>query len=83
MTMVKDCIEYVRKYQKYQVYSDKINAPPAPLFNLTSPWPFTIWGIDVIGPVHPKTSNGHQLILVTIEYFIICSYNLEDSEEIH
>jgi hypothetical protein len=83
MTMVKDCIEYVRKYQKCQVYSDKINAPLAPLFNLTSPWPFTIWGIDVIGSVHPKTSNRHQLILVTIEYFIICSYNLEDSEVIH
>ena len=52
-----------------KVYSDKINAPPAPLFNLTSPWPFAMWGIDVIGPVNPKASNGHRFILVTIDYF--------------
>jgi hypothetical protein len=69
MTLEKDCINYVRKCHKCQVYSDKINAPPAPLFNLTSPWPFAIWGIDVIGPVNPKASNGHRFILVAIDYF--------------
>jgi hypothetical protein len=43
--------------------------PPAPLFNLISPWPFAMWGIDVIGPVNPKASNGHRFILVAIDYF--------------
>jgi hypothetical protein len=52
------------------VYSDKINEAPTPLFNLTSPWPFTIWGIDVIGPINPKASNKHQFSLVAIDYFI-------------
>jgi hypothetical protein len=37
MTMERDCIKYVRKFHKCQVYNDKINAPPAPLFNLASP----------------------------------------------
>ena len=69
MTLEKDCIDYVRKCHKCQVYSDKINAPPTPLFNLTSPWPFAMWGIDVIGPVNPKASNGHRFILVAIDYF--------------
>jgi len=69
MTLEKDCIDYVRKYYKCQVYSDKINSPPAPQFNLTSPWPFTIWGIDVIEPVNPKASNGHRFILMVIDYF--------------
>jgi hypothetical protein len=69
MTMEKDCIDYVRKCHKCQVYSDKINAPPAPLFNMTSPWPFAMWGIDVIGPINPKASNRHQFILVAIAYF--------------
>ncbi|XP_061965340.1 uncharacterized protein LOC133689500 [Populus nigra] len=69
MTMEKDCIDYVRKCHKCQVYSDKINAPPAPLFNMTSPWPFAMWGIDVIGPINPKASNRHQFILVAIDYF--------------
>ena len=51
------------------MYSDKINAPPFPLFNLTSPWPFIIWGIDVIGSVNPKAINDHRFILVAIDYF--------------
>ncbi|XP_034903466.1 uncharacterized protein [Populus alba] len=56
-----------RKIQR--VYGDKINAASAPLFNLTSPWLFAMWGIDVIGPVNPKASNGHGFILVAIDYF--------------
>jgi hypothetical protein len=36
MNMERDCIEYVKESHKCQVYSDKINAPPTPLFNLTS-----------------------------------------------
>jgi len=60
------------------VHSDKVNAPPTSLFNLVSPWPFTIWGIDVIGPVNPKANNGHRFILVAIDYLMkwveACSY---------
>ncbi|RVW47388.1 hypothetical protein CK203_105894 [Vitis vinifera] len=36
---------------------------------LTSPWPFSIWGIDIIGKVSPKSSSGHEFILVAIDYF--------------
>ncbi|XP_073259793.1 uncharacterized protein [Populus alba] len=69
MTLEKDYIDYVRKCHKCQVHSDKANAPPIPLINLASPWPFAMWGIDVIGPVNPKASNGHKFILVAIDYF--------------
>ena len=27
------------------------------------------WGIDIIGKVTPKASNGHEYILVAIDYF--------------
>jgi hypothetical protein len=46
--MERDCADYVRKFHKCQIYGDKINAPLTPLFNMTSPWPFYIWGLDVI-----------------------------------
>ncbi|RDX82521.1 Retrovirus-related Pol polyprotein, partial [Mucuna pruriens] len=42
---------------------------PSTLHSLTSPWPFSMWGIDVIGPIEPKASNGHRFILVAIDYF--------------
>ncbi|XP_015060432.1 uncharacterized protein K02A2.6-like [Solanum pennellii] len=32
-------------------------------------WPFMAWGMDVIGPIEPKSSNGHRFILVAIDYF--------------
>jgi hypothetical protein len=69
MTLEKDCIDYIRKCHKCHVYSDKFNAPPAPLFNLASPWPFAMWRIDVIVSVNLKASNGHRFILVAIDYF--------------
>ena len=36
---------------------------------LTSPWPFYVWGIDIIGKISPRSSSGHEFILVTIDYF--------------
>src|ERR1044072_2624663 len=28
-----------------------------------------MWGIDMIGMIEPKASNGHRFILVAIDYF--------------
>ena len=36
---------------------------------MASPWPFSVWGIDIIGKITPKASNGHEFILVAIDYF--------------
>ena len=36
---------------------------------MTSPWPFSIWSIDIIGKISPKSSSGHEFILVAIDYF--------------
>ena len=46
-----------------------MNVPPSQLTNMTSPWPFSAWGIDIIGKITPKASNGHEFILVAIDYF--------------
>ncbi|XP_039029195.1 LOW QUALITY PROTEIN: uncharacterized protein LOC120163293 [Hibiscus syriacus] len=68
-TMYTDCIDYARKCHKCQIYADKIHVPPSPLHVMTAPWPFSMWGIDVIGAITPKASNGHCFILVAIDYF--------------
>ena len=39
------------------------------LHALTSPWSFSIWRIDIIGKISPKSSSGHEFILVAIDYF--------------
>ena len=36
---------------------------------MTSPWPFSILGIDVIVRIALKALNEHEYILVAINYF--------------
>ncbi|MCQ7416301.1 reverse transcriptase domain-containing protein [Salmonella enterica] len=69
LTMEADCIKYARKCHKCQIYADKAHAPASQLHVMTTPWPFSMWGMDVIGPIDPKASNGHRFILVAIDYF--------------
>ncbi|RDX97071.1 Gypsy retrotransposon integrase-like protein 1, partial [Mucuna pruriens] len=68
--MESDCYQHVRKCVKCQIYTNHLNVAPSALYNLNAPWPFSMWGIDVIGPIEPKASNGHRFILVAIDYFI-------------
>ncbi|XP_022764236.1 uncharacterized protein LOC111309440 [Durio zibethinus] len=69
LTMENDCIDYARKCHKCQIYADKIHAPPSALHVMAPPWPFSMWGMDVIGPITPKASNRHRFIFVMIDYF--------------
>jgi len=69
LTMENDCIKHVSTYHRFQAYQDRMNAFPQPLQSLAAPWPFSAWGMDVIGPVIPKALNGHEYILVAIDYF--------------
>nr|XP_016474569.1 PREDICTED: uncharacterized protein LOC107796330 [Nicotiana tabacum] len=69
ITMEKDCFNFVWKCHQFQVHGDLIHAPPIELHPMSAPWPFVAWGIDVIGPIELKASNGHKFILVAIDYF--------------
>ncbi|XP_070005377.1 uncharacterized protein [Nicotiana sylvestris] len=52
-----------------RIHGDLIRSPPLELHPMSSPWPFVAWGMDVICPIEPETSNGHRFILVAIDYF--------------
>ena len=64
-----DCVDYVKSYHDCQTHAYLNHVPPSELYNMTSPWPFSVWGIDVIVRIAPKASNGHEYILVVIDYF--------------
>nr|KYP44994.1 Pro-Pol polyprotein [Cajanus cajan] len=79
--MENDCFKDVKKCHECQIYADNINAPPTSLNVLSSPWPFSMWGMDIIGPIKPKASNGHRFILVAmvvkfIKKELICQYGV-------
>ena len=59
----------MKKCHNCQVYDDVSHLPSIELQGMTSPWPFTVWRIDIIGEIRPKASNGHWYIIVAINYF--------------
>ncbi|RDX98900.1 Gypsy retrotransposon integrase-like protein 1, partial [Mucuna pruriens] len=67
--MESDYCQHVKRCMKCQMYANNIHVAPSTLHNLTSLWPFSLWGLDMIGPIEPKASNGHRFILVAIDYF--------------
>ena len=69
LIMENDCCIHVRKCHNCQAYADNINVSPTTLKVISAPWPFSMWGIDVIGAIEPKASNRHRFILVAIDYF--------------
>jgi hypothetical protein len=56
-TLIKDCIESVKKCHPCQIFSWKMRAHPAPMFPIITVGPFTKWGIDYT-TCHPLQPGG-------------------------
>ena len=63
------CCQFIQRCTECQMHGDLIHVPPFELHALTSPWSFSAWGVDVIRKVSPKSSSGHEYILIAIDYF--------------
>ena len=68
-TIETNCVDFVKSYHDCQTHANLNHVSPSELYSMTSPWPFSTWGIDVIGRIATKASNGHEYILVAIDYF--------------
>ena len=53
-TMETDCVDYMKSCHDCQTHANLNHVPPSELYSMTSPWPFSIWSIDVIGRIAPK-----------------------------
>ncbi|XP_070004156.1 uncharacterized protein [Nicotiana sylvestris] len=68
-TEYKACIMGMNIAFDLDIHGDLIQAPPSELHPISAPWSFVASGMDVIGLIKPKASNGHRFVLVTIDYF--------------
>uniref|UniRef100_A0A803MDQ2 Integrase catalytic domain-containing protein n=1 Tax=Chenopodium quinoa TaxID=63459 RepID=A0A803MDQ2_CHEQI len=68
-TMVQDCMEFAKKCEACQFHANFIHTPLEPLHPTVTSWPFEAWGLDVAGPITPKSSVGHAYILAGTDYF--------------
>lgn len=68
-TMERDCIHFVQRCHKCQVHANFIHAPPTELHNQTTPWPFAVYCLDIIGRLTRRQPIGHEYIFVAIDFF--------------
>ncbi|CAJ2653138.1 unnamed protein product [Trifolium pratense] len=67
-TMQADAKEHVKKCNKCQRHGDMHLAPPNELKTLSSPWPFSWWGMDLLGPF-PTAAGQNKYLIVAVDYF--------------
>ncbi|XP_043815293.1 uncharacterized protein LOC122724412 [Manihot esculenta] len=67
-TVKKEAEEFVRRCDVCQRFANAINVPTTPQSSISSPWPFSEWGIDILGPF-PKTKGQKKFVVVAVEYF--------------
>ena len=67
-TMRSNAADYVRKDDRCQRLAPVLRSLAQGLISITSPWPFTQWGIDIVGPL-PIALAQKKLLLVATNYF--------------
>ena len=67
-TMQKDVQAYVKTYDKCQRFSNTIRKPSEELTPMMALWPFSQWGLDIMGPF-PTVVRQLKFLVVGIDYF--------------
>jgi hypothetical protein len=67
-TALADAEELVRKCQGCQFLAKQQHVPANKLVTIPPTWPFTCWGLDMIGPL-PTAPGGFKRVLVAIDKF--------------
>jgi hypothetical protein len=67
-TILSDARSYVRACDKCQRYAELHHSPGEPLKTVMSPWPFYMWGVDILGPF-PASQGQVKFLLVAVDYF--------------
>ncbi|XP_019429377.1 PREDICTED: uncharacterized protein LOC109336978 [Lupinus angustifolius] len=67
-TVEKDVVDLTRKCTRCQLFADFHKAPLDELTTTQAPWPFYIWGMDILGPF-PQATGQLKFLIVIIDYF--------------
>ena len=67
-TLHEDARLFARLCIPCQKVANLLHQPPERLSTISSPYPFTVWGVDLIGPL-PVRAKQAKYAVVTIDYF--------------
>ena len=66
--MQRDVQEYAKKCDQCQKFASNVHQPERVLNLLSSLWPFTQWGLDIVSPF-PKAAGNKKFMFVNTDYF--------------
>jgi hypothetical protein len=66
--MSKDSMVIVQNCDKCQQFTNITKQPPEELSSISSPWPFSQWGVDIVGPLLGG-KGGVRFAVVAVDYF--------------
>nr|XP_043633230.1 uncharacterized protein K02A2.6-like [Erigeron canadensis] len=64
----RDATKLLQNYEGCQLHANVPRLPKQDMTSVTSAWPFTKWGIDIVGPL-PKAPGKVKFLIVAIDYF--------------
>jgi ribonuclease HI len=69
LTAIEDVKDIVRKREACQRFASRPHAPTAELQPIPLSWPFTQWGLEMVGKLHKSWPGGHVYMLVAVDKF--------------
>ncbi|KAK0591347.1 hypothetical protein LWI29_000356 [Acer saccharum] len=69
LTLLAKAQQFAESCKTCQKIANDIRQPPELLRSLTSPWPFNMWGLNLIGPMPTGTKGGAKHAIVAMDYF--------------
>jgi hypothetical protein len=67
-TALQDAAELVKFRKACQFHAKQIHSPAQALQMIPLSWPFTVWGVDILGPF-PRAIGGYSFLFVAIDKF--------------
>jgi transposase InsO family protein len=67
-TALQDAAKLVKSYEACQYHAKLIHTPAQALQMIPPSWPFTVWGVDILGPF-PRAVGGYRYLFVAIDMF--------------
>ena len=65
---LQDAVELVTKCEACQFHSKNIHLPAQALQTIPLSWPFSVWGLDILGPF-PQATGGFEFLCIAIDKF--------------
>ena len=66
--MTEDASQLVQRYSKCQQFARITHQPSNIQHPIGSPWPFAVWGMDILGPF-PISKAQKKFLIVAVDHF--------------